>query len=231
METLLLKTNCFLKSQMFLKRLTFLSVNRSQTSLRSLTSIIAISFISATLFSQTIDDIKSKSAIYLWGQGSATTIEKADAEALYNLIGQISTTVSSEFTMHTEGMKTDVKSLLKTYSKATLHNTERMIIQNEPDAVVFRYVKRDDVKKDFAERKNKIIEFVESAKRAESENRIAEALKYNYWALALLTSHPDFNSITGADNALLSVSIPEQINRNLENVKISIQKVEKEASQ
>ncbi len=191
-----------------------------------------------SLWAQNIQDIKQKTDVYLYGEGTAATVEKADAMALQLLISQISTTVQSEFKMNTsfgnkKDLKQEVDMVLKTYSNATLHNTERVIIANEPEAVVLRYIKREDVKKVFAERKAKILDFLATAQKAESELRISDALKYNYWALSLLTSHPDYNSISftpqGGNSVLASVYIPEQINRLFAGVSCTFKNVQVES--
>ena len=48
-------------------------------------------------YSQSVDEIKAQRDKYLWGEGSGTTLKKADQEALSMLISQISTHVESSF--------------------------------------------------------------------------------------------------------------------------------------
>ncbi len=152
---------------------------------------------------QTVDEIKKDHQNYIWGEGSGTTLKKADREALSMLGNQIAVTVESDFEQFTEedlvdgefDLKQKVKSVIRTYSNATLHNTERIVISNEPDARVFRYIRRDRINKVFEDRKNKIINFLEYAEKAEKELRIADALRYYYSALILLKSHPNCNAI------------------------------------
>jgi len=188
-------------------------------------------FAFSTNNAQTIEQIKNDHQQYLWGEGSGVTLSQADQVALQNLISQISTTVESEFNYLYEGKQTGkdvnddtkVQIIVKTYSSATLNNTERIVISNEPEARVLRYIKRDDVHKVFEQRKNKVIQFATDAQKAESELRIADALRYYYWAYVLLRSHPDGNEITHntAGNPLLITWLPAQINAIFGKLQIS----------
>jgi hypothetical protein len=160
---------------------------------------------------QSIELIKENTNKYLWGEGTGITLKKADNGALQMLISQISIQVESKFqhfvkeeeiTGETDKYEFEdkVKSVINTYSNATLHNTERIVISNEPDAKVFRYIKRENVAKVFENRKDKIIDFVDNAIKAVRERRIGDGLRYYYWAFTLLKSHPDCNDIRYTDH-------------------------------
>lgn len=95
--------------------------------------------------------------------------------------------------------KETVKSVIRTYSNATLTNTERIVIENEPDARVFRYMKRSEIDKIFKARKNKILEYLANAETAEEHLQIADALRYYYWSQTLLRSHPEGATIRYRD--------------------------------
>ncbi len=194
--------------------------------------IIIISFLN--LHAQNVEEIKLDRRNYIWGEGSGTTLKKADQEALSMLINQISVIVESEFEQFTEeeqynnefDLKQKVKSVVRTYSNATLHNTERIVISNEPDAKVFRYIRRDNVNKVFEERKNKIINFIRFARKAENETRVADALRYYYFALILLKSHPNCNAIEftdeeGNQNLLISW-IPARMNEIFSHISFCV---------
>lgn len=111
------------------------------------------------------------------------SLKKADNEALAALISQISTNVSSKFEQLTEGgMKDDqatvdetFKSVINTYSRATLNNTRRIVIQNEPEAVVMRYIKVAEIQRIFDGRKTKDTDFAQEAVRAEKKAQVADA--------------------------------------------------------
>ncbi len=190
---------------------------------------------------QTIDEIKSNCNVYLWGQGKGLTLKKADQEALAMLISQISTQVESSFTLlknemsqngNSEHFTETFNSVINTYSNATLKNTGRIVLGNEPDAEVFRYIKRDEVKKVFAARKDKIIGFTSNAENSLEKNQLADALRYYYWALTLLKSHPDGDKINYTDKTgqkqLLATWLPMQINNVFDGINIKIKNIEKE---
>ena len=129
---------------------------------RSAFIIVTFLFIVLAAKGQSIEEIQT-SKDYIWGTGNAATLKKADNEALAALISQISTNVSSKFEQLTEGgMKDDqatvdetFKSVINTYSRATLNNTRRIVIQNEPEAVVMRYIKVAEIQRIFDGRKTK----------------------------------------------------------------------------
>ena len=139
---------------------------------------------SISLNSQTIDFIKANRQTYIWGEGTGSTVKEADQTALADIIGQISTQVESTATATTTEINKDFKKswndVVKTYSSATLSNTERFIIQNEPDAKVFRYVKRSEVAKIFESRKYKIIDLARNGETALKNLQIADALRNFY---------------------------------------------------
>ncbi len=166
--------------------------------------------------------------MYLYGEATGKSLNVADRDALADLIGQISTSVESNFTLikneNPDDYAETFQSVIKTYSKATLNNTERIIIGKEPKITVFRFINRIEVKKIFAARENKIKGFVESAVRAEQKLQIADALRYFYWAQTLLRSHPNGAMLTMNDDNneqhILAAWIPEQINNIFSNIRV-----------
>lgn len=186
---------------------------------------------------QTITQIKNDSKNYIFGEGQATTIRQADSYALAEIISQISVTVESDMTYDEQTITTNDKtvfegnfeSVIKTYSNATLTNTNQIIIENEPDAHVFRYIKRSDIDRIFEARKFKVETMLEEAHEALSETRINDALRYYYWSHALLKSlrYPNEVFIYDDDGKkqIVNVWIPTQINKILRNLRITIKKI------
>lgn len=169
--------------------------------------LLIVSFLVPVLaVGQSVEEIQTDPN-YIWGTGNATTIRKADNEALAALISQISTNVSSKFEQLTKGGNTNgeatvdetFQSVINTYSHATLTNTRRIVIQNEPEAVVMRYIKVAEIQRIFEGRKNKILDFASEAVKAESRAQVADDLRYYYWALVLIQSYPDGNYLTMKD--------------------------------
>jgi hypothetical protein len=205
--------------------------------MRKTLTIIAFLMLTISVFGQTIDQIKADRNTYIWGEGKGSTLRKANSEALSMIISQISTEVESNFTMlktedsgSTENYSEQVKSVVNTYSNASLRNTEQIQISNEPDAHVFRYIKRSEVHKIFEARKQKILGFTYNGNKAFEQLQIADAIRYYYWALTLLQSHPYGNSITITDDEgsehLLATWLPFQIKQVLSGVQMNLMKME-----
>ena len=191
-------------------------------------------FLFFPLCAQTVEEIQ-QSDDYLWGTGNAPTLRQADNEALSSLISQISTNVSAQFEQVTEGgtendvatAKDKFKSIINTYSHSTLTNTQRIVIQNEPDAAVMRYIKKSEIQRIFNGRKVKLLDFAQEAQRLEKKSQVADALRYYYWALTLLQSYPDGNYLTMKDDEgheqLLVSWIPKQMNDIFTNISLSVE--------
>ena len=191
----------------------------------------------AALHAQSVEDIQ-RDPSYLWGTGNGTTLKQADDNALAALVSQISTTVSSRFEQLIDEKKENdqiatqerVSSIIRTYSGATLNNTRRIVIQNEPDAVVMRYIKADEVARIFEGRKTKLLDFVDEAVKLEQKAQVADALRYYYWAYILLQSYPDGSLLTRLDDKgeeqLLTTWIPQQMNRIFEGITLQVESVE-----
>lgn len=175
-------------------------------------------------FAQSWESVKA-SRDYLWGEGWGNSIAEADQQALRDLISKISVHVSGDFKIEEEETTTNgnleaqtrVSNVVNTYSQATLTNTERLILENEPDAHVGRWVKRAEVNRIFESRKEKVKDLVDAALRAETAGKVDFALKDYYWALTLLKSmqHPNEVKYTTEDDGkehLLMTWIPERMN-------------------
>ena len=186
---------------------------------------------------QSVAEIQ-KNPAYLWGTGNGATLKQADDNALAALVSQISTNISSRFEQLIEEENNGdtivsnerVKSVIHTYSSATLNNTHRIVMQNEPDAEVMRYIKVAEIRKIFEGRKNKLLDFVTEAVKLEKNAQVADALRYYYWAYMLLQSYPDGNYLTRKDEQgkeqLLVSWIPKQMNAIFANIELSVASVE-----
>lgn len=184
-------------------------------------------------WAQSWDQIKD-SRSYLWAEGHGATVAEADERALANLISQISVQVESSFTqtdMQTTAngdmeARQQVKAVVNTYSQATLTGTERLIVKNEPDAIVGRFILRSEVNRIFENRKPKINEFVRLAQNAQAQLRIDDALRYYYWAYALTRSLPHANEFRLSDaegNTHVAMAwLPEQLNAIFTQLKASV---------
>ncbi len=178
------------------------------------------------IYAQSVEAIKA-SEEYLTGEGWGESLKAADNAALQDLISKISVSVESQFENIEEEITDQVsvdsrsacRSVVNTYSQATLQNTQRIVIENEPDAHVFRYVKRTEVDKIFESRRLKVFDMAGSAARAVEKGKVDDALRYYYWAYCLLQSIPSANAVTDADGHVLTHWIPEQMNEVFDGVK------------
>jgi hypothetical protein len=200
-------------------------------------SLFVFAGMASPVKAQNIEMIRADRQTYLSGMGSGTTLKAADQAALTEIIEQISVQVESSFeTIKTEINKDfneTVKDVVRTYSGATLNNTERIIIQDEPNAKVFRYVKRNDIAKIFESRKNKIIELAHNGEIALENLQIADALRYFYWSQTMLRSHPESSEIkmqSAGKEVLLITWLPMQINQIFSNVRVNVDTIEQDQS-
>ena len=180
-----------------------------------------------TIVAQNTDEIR-RSDEYLSGEGWGESLKAADNAALQDLISKISVSVESQFENIEEEMndqngldsRSACRSVVNTYSQATLQNTQRIVIENEPDAHVFRYVKRSEVDKIFESRRLKVLDMVTNATRAVEKGKIDDALRYYYWSYCLLQSIPGANSVVDVNGHILTHWIPEQMNDIFSEVKV-----------
>ena len=180
---------------------------------------------------QTVEEIKKNRKVYLYGEGTANTQKKADHYALDQLITQISLSVESSFKTVSqwgagEVFTEKIHAVVATYSSAVLHNVERIII-NETDREVhlLRYIKRENVAKVFEARKDKLLDLAQEGVKYEKAHKIADALRYYTWALVLLRSHPDQQTIRGTTAArepLMIVWLPDQINNIFDELSFNL---------
>ena len=203
--------------------------------MRKLLIVLILSNTFLSLKSQTWDAIKGNDE-YLWGEGHGVTVADADRNALADLTSKITTHVSNSFDIveeeTTDGKKIDSKTYVKnrvnTYSQATLNNTEKILISNEPDAHVVRWIKREEIARIFKSREIKAKDLLESALRAEESGKVDDALRNYYWAFALLRSLQHPNEVTyktddGKSHVLLNW-IRERMDAVFDDIDIYISK-------
>jgi len=163
--------------------------------MRKLFFILAI--LSATAIqaqNQTWERVRNDTGNYISGEGWGDTLEEADQQALASLVSKISTVVSSNYEVLEGESKTGdgqdydryIRNKVSTFANATLTNTECLIISNEPDAHVARWIRRDEIERIFEGRKSKVMEYIASAVKGESLGKVDDALRNYYWAYSLL---------------------------------------------
>lgn len=177
---------------------------------------------------------------YIYGEGWGETPGDADKAALQNLLSKIDLKVDSRFVSnereetHNDNieLKTDVQSVLNTYSQATLTNTETFYY-NDGDKGVYmlRYMTRDNLEKMFAARRDRVEDYVRNAVRSEEKGRVDDALRYFYRAYVLLHSlrQPSQEKLTiNGEERNLEIWIPEAMRSILEQVEAQVAEVRKD---
>ena len=177
---------------------------------RALTLTILAIF---TMYShaQSIDEIK-KNSNYIWGEGNGTTMSDAEGEALRQMSVQISVSVYNSSYDEESNDNSVQKAVLQSVSSAKFTNVQMRVLEEEPNAKVFCFMSRSEVKKMFEKRANHIVNMVDAGKTAESRMMIDEALRNYYWALVLAKTTPEpveieFNDKTGEATSLLPIKI------------------------
>ncbi len=167
---------------------------------------------------------------YLWGKGEAESYEKATDLALKNLISKISVKVEANFTRKEtedeEGYRSRVERNINTYSSTTLYNVPDIMEQTRDMTIVWRYIKKDDLEKIFADRRLKILSYYCCGMEAENKNQVGDAMRNYYWALELLTTYPDKESLCPeGENITLETQLPNRINGLLNGTGFNLQRI------
>lgn len=160
---------------------------------------------------QSIDEIK-KNSNYIWGEGNGTTMSDAEGEALRQMSVQISVSVYNSSYDEESNDNSVQKAVLQSVSSAKFTNVQMRVLEEEPNAKVFCFMSRSEVKKMFEKRANHIANMVDAGKTAESRMMIDEALRNYYWALVLAKTTPEpveieFNDKKGEATSLLPIKI------------------------
>lgn len=175
---------------------------------------------------------------YLCGLGHGSTLQQASNNALAALAGQISTCVASNFNYlltseRKDGKVSDnahIENIIRTYSRTTLKNALELVVEDEPNATVLRYIRRSDLDKIFEQRKNKVLEYASNAQKYEKEGKVADALSSYYASLMLLRSIPDGSDMmikTGfTDEELLMPLITRNVNDILDGLSLKVEAIE-----
>lgn len=189
----------------------------------------AVIFAQKQTTEQQVAAIKADVANYYWGEGFGATYSEADRIALTELISKISVSIEATISNRDSEVNGDYKSeydiSFKSYSNATLNGAQVIVVSNEPESQVFRFISKKDVEKIFEQREEKVRDYVRTAARCEEHGKIDEALRYYYWGLKLLQSLLEPNKVRltdGGANTLLITEIPKRINEILENLQVKV---------
>lgn len=161
--------------------------------------------------SQSMSEIKNSNN-YVWGEGTGVTVEDAEKAALAQMSRSIAVTIYNKTIDTEENGNSLQKSILQSVSTAHLRNVQIKILEDNPNARVFCFILRHEIKKMFQLREEKILDLVEMGKKAEGRLQIDDALRCYYWALVLAKSNVEpitvsFNNEKGYAVTLLPIKI------------------------
>lgn len=136
----------------------------------------------------------------------------AEGEALRQMSVQISVSVYNSSYDEESNDNSVQKAVLQSVSSAKFTNVQMRVLEEEPNAKVFCFMSRSEVKKMFEKRASHITNMVDAGKTAESRMMIDEALRNYYWALVLAKTTPEpveieFNDKKGEATSLLPIKI------------------------
>ena len=164
---------------------------------------------------------------YYFGEGFHSDYRNADKQAIGNLIINIADDLQNQFADIKPQEKTQydfTESVMNTYKSSFARCKRKSKKDDNNKNVILRYIKKSDLKEIFKPRKKKINNYIAMAFQAEDELRIGDALRYYYWALSLLRSHPEHNQmiLPFFSRKLLLLAIPEKINSIFNNLSFNI---------
>lgn len=178
-------------------------------------------------------DYIQNSGEYYYGIGIAATEPEADNAALANLVSQIAINVSSDFIMIEDEVSHDsnedhnsrVISCVKTYSQATLTNTQKWPVESDAAQVtVRRYMKKSELARIFSNRIDKAKNMLAIADECLENKIIDMALQYYYWSYSLIRSVQFPNEVKDADGKIIVDWIPVKINEILSDITVKFDK-------
>lgn len=176
---------------------------------------------------QSISEIK-ESQVYVWGEGTATTTDAAEQAALAQMSRSISVFIFNKTAEMTTNGDAIQQRVLQSISSTRLQNVQTRVLSDEPNARVFCYMHRSEVQKMFKQRKERIVDLVETGKKAEERLQIDDALRCYYWALLLSKSSPkDTTVVFGEHSGFATSQLPVKIKSVIQQLRAEVVEGEK----
>jgi len=162
---------------------------------------------------------------YYYGTGLSHDENQARDQALAEISEKISVTVASSFenlaTQVNQDFSQTVKSVINTYSTATLTGVESLRrIMPDGQLEIFSYIAKEQVQKIYEQRKQLVYALYEQGKTNEHSGNLGFALKNWFFGIVLMNSIPAENVVVGNTN--LSIALPDAINRVLQNIRFEM---------
>jgi len=198
--------------------------------------LLVLGFAHYTAYSQKEQiEIIKKSDKYIWGFSQSDNPEKADKNALEDLLTKISVRVESSFEYVTEestegGFHEYSKSVVQTYSDASLTNVNELGYEKHNIFYILRYIKKTELQKAFDLREDKIRTYINVGTIAQREFRMGDALRNYYYAYALYLTHPYQNELktkVESEEVLMGILLRDRISSLLTKIKFDFKNINK----
>ncbi len=182
---------------------------------------------------QSIEHIRN-SGLYYYGIGEGPNLFTARNQARASLSESISVRIKSEFEHVIEETNDDIDSyttgVVSSFSTAVIGRQEERVLHEEPGKVeILVFITRESMEDIFRQREQLIRDFILQASKATNERRIADALRYYYWALVLTRSHPDNNKLRhvfeGSEDEPVMMGLYDRINRIFTFTKMEVKAI------
>lgn len=179
-------------------------------------------------------DYITSSEEYYYGVGYGADTITATRMAMADLVSMISVNVSSEFqSLESEqdingsvDHQSKVKLCVKTYSLATLTNTQKWIIGRSPDVTVRCYMRRSEMEKVYEARIKQAKDMIELADESLESAAVGTALQHYYWAYSLIRSLQRPQEATDERGRLLMNWLPVRMEEVLADIQAKVANTE-----
>ncbi len=199
--------------------------------------LISTIMLSGLAIDEELEQARGRFGQIIVGRGEAESELEADRIALQDLTSQILVTVQGSFKniAKEDGVTVEeyCEKVVTTYSNVKLANAIKLVESKGKAVIVYRYITNEEKERLFRERRSQILNFVIEGERALKKDNITDALRNYYWALILLKSHPDGESISyfwGDDERLLQIALPSEMEKILAKIKIELINSKSEAN-
>ncbi len=146
--------------------------------------------------------VESSRNDYYFGHGYDEDYDKALQKSKANLLSDISVYIKAN-TVGIISTETGVsmEERINTYTHMTqLRDVETVVQEDNGRFHVFSYLTKEAVEHMFAERKHKMFDYFEEARRSEKKLMMTDALQFYYWSLLILRTLPDDATVTFIDD-------------------------------
>ncbi|MBQ9466173.1 MAG: hypothetical protein IJU62_04270 [Muribaculaceae bacterium] len=194
-----------------------------RTLIKNITLILLCSIpLEHAIYSQNVQDIKNSGA-YVWGEGMGVSLEEAEEMAMSRMCKSISVDVFHLTSREDNNRQLTDRDVQLTLTTARLQNVQTRTLAEEPEFRVLCFMSRDEVARIYDARAKRVIDLVQSGKRAEERLQIDDALRCYYWALLLSRTNPNPIQVSFLDKkGDATILLYEKINSVIKQIKAEV---------